>query len=281
MANYIAADIKALRERTGAGMLDVKKALDEADGDQNKALEIIRVKGLKGVAKREDRATSEGLVASHIADVDGGQVGTLIELNCETDFVAKAPKFIELGEAVLAAVVKSGAKTVEEALASDVDGQTLQAFIDADAATLGEKIVLRRVAVVEGPAVTEYLHRTAKDLPPSIGVFAVTDANGASVAKDIAQHVAALSPQFLTRDQIPAEKVEDERRIALETARAEGANKPEHIIEKIAENRLGKFYEEVVLLDQPLAKDPSKKVSQVLADAKGELKSFVRFRVGA
>jgi len=281
MANYTAADIKALRERTGAGMLDVKKALDEANGDQEKALEIIRVKGLKGVAKREDRATSEGLVAADIADVDGAQVGTLIELNCETDFVAKSPKFIELGERVLAAVVASGAQNAEDALAAEVDGQSIQALIDADAATLGEKIVLRRVAVVSGPAVTVYLHRTAKDLPPSIGVFVVTDANGASVAKDVAQHVAALSPEFLNREDVPADKVENERRIALDTARAEGANKPEHIIEKIAENRLGKFFEEVVLSEQPLAKDPSKKVSQVLAEAKGELKSFIRFRVGA
>lgn len=281
MANYTAADIKALRERTGAGMLDVKKALDEANGDSEKALEIIRVKGLKGVAKREDRTTSEGLIAAHIADVEGGQTGTLIELNCETDFVAKNAKFIELGENVLAAVIKSGATTAEEALAAEVDGKTIQAAIDEEAATLGEKIVLRRVAVVNGPVVTSYLHRTAKDLPPSIGVFTVTDANAASVAKDIAQHVAALSPEFLTREDVPAEKVDNERRIALETARAEGANKPEHIIEKIAENRLGKFFEDVALLDQPLAKDPSKKVSQILADAKGELKSFVRFRVGA
>ncbi|MFD2841131.1 translation elongation factor Ts [Populibacterium corticicola] len=281
MANYTAADIKALRERTGAGMLDVKKALDEANGDSEKALEIIRVKGLKGVAKREDRATSEGLIAADIKDVDGAQVGTLIELNCETDFVAKAAKFIELGETVLAAVIASGAQSAEEALAAEVDGQSLKDLIDAEAATLGEKIVLRRVAVVSGPAVTAYLHRTAKDLPPSIGVFVVTDANAASVAKDVAQHVAALSPEFLSREDVPAEKVDNERRIAQDTARAEGANKPEHIIEKIAENRLGKFFEEVVLVEQPLAKDPSKKVGQVIADAKGELKSFVRFRVGA
>jgi elongation factor Ts len=273
MANYTAADIKALRERTGAGMLDVKKALDEANGDSEKALEIIRVKGLKGVAKREDRATSEGLIAADIKDVDGAQVGTLIELNCETDFVAKAAKFIELGETVLAAVIASGAQSAEEALAAEVDGQSLKDLIDAEAATLGEKIVLRRVAVVSGPAVTAYLHRTAKDLPPSIGVFVVTDANAASVAKDVAQHVAALSPEFLSREDVPAEKVDNERRIAQDTARAEGANKPEHIIEKIAENRLGKFFEEVVLVEQPLAKDPSKKVGQVIADAKGELKS--------
>lgn len=279
MANYTAADIKALRDRTGAGMMDVKKALDEADGNVEKALEIIRVKGLKGVAKREGRATSEGLVAANIADVDGGQVGTLIELNCETDFVAKNEKFIELGEAVLAAVVASGAKTAEEALAADVDGQTLSDMIDAQAATLGEKLQLRRVAVVEGPAVTSYLHRTAKDLPPSIGVFVVTDENAAVVGKDIAQHIAALAPEFLSREDVPAETVANERRIAEETSRNEG--KPEAALPKIIEGRLNGFFKNVVLVDQPLAKDPKQTVAQVVAGANGELKSFVRFRVGA
>jgi len=244
MANYTAADIKALRDRTGAGMMDVKKALDEAEGNVEKALEIIRVKGLKGVAKREGRATSEGLVAANIADVDGGQIGTLIELNCETDFVAKNEKFIELGETVLAAVVASGAKTAEEALASDVDGQTLGDVIDAQAATLGEKIQLRRVAVVEGPAVTAYLHRTAKDLPPTIGVFVVTDENAASVGKDVAQHVAALAPEFLSREDVPADTVENERRIAEETSRNEG--KPEAALPKIVEGRLNGFFKNVV-----------------------------------
>ena len=279
MANYPAADIKALRERTGAGMMDVKKALDEANGDSEKALEIIRIKGLKGVAGREGRATSEGLVAADIRDSANGQIGTLIELNCETDFVAKNAKFLELSENVLAAVVASGATTAEAALAADVNGTTLAEYIDGEAATLGEKLVLRRVAVVEGPAVTSYLHRTAKDLPPTIGVFVVTDENGAAAARDVAQHIAAFAPEFLTRDDVPAETVANERRIAEETSRNEG--KPEAALPKIIEGRLVGYFKSTVLVDQPLAKDPKKSVAQAIAEVNGELKSFVRFRVGA
>lgn len=279
MANYTAADIKALRERTGAGMMDVKKALDEADGNSDKALEIIRIKGLKGVAGREGRSTSEGLVAADIRDTADGQVGTLIELNCETDFVAKNEKFIELAQTVLGTIAASGAKTVEEALAADSNGQKLSEVIDAEAATLGEKLVLRRVAVVEGPAVTSYLHRTAKDLPPSIGVFVVTDANGAAAARDVAQHIAAYAPEFLTRDDVPEETVADERRIAEETSRNEG--KPEAALPKIIEGRLVGYFKSAVLVDQPLAKDPKKTVAQAIAEVNGELQAFVRFRVGA
>lgn len=279
MANYTAADIKALRERTGAGMMDVKKALDEANGDSEKALEIIRIKGLRGVAGREGRATSEGLVAADIRDSANGQIGTLIELNCETDFVAKNAKFLELSEKVLAAVVASGATTAEAALAADVNGTTLAEYIDGEAATLGEKLVLRRVAVVEGPAVTSYLHRTAKDLPPTIGVFVVTDANGAAAARDVAQHIAAFAPEFLTRDDVPAETVANERRIAEETSRNEG--KPEAALPKIIEGRLVGYFKSAVLVDQPLAKDPKKTVAQAIAEVNGELQAFVRFRVGA
>jgi len=281
MANYTAADIKALRERTGAGMLDVKKALDEAEGNSDKALELLRIKGLKGVSKREDRETTEGLVAVDITATDAGETGTIVELNCETDFVAKNEKFIDLANTVLAAVVAAGATDVESALAAPTAEGTVADTITTLAAGIGEKVVLRRVATVSGPKVTSYVHRTAKDLPPSIGVLVVTDVPGATIAKDVAQHVAALAPEFLTREDVPAEKVDDERRIALETARNEGGSKPEHIIEKIAENRLGKFFEDVVLLDQPLAKDPSKKVGQVAKEAGGTVVSFVRFRVGS
>ncbi|MBI9115551.1 translation elongation factor Ts [Sanguibacter suaedae] len=279
MANYTAADIKALRERTGAGMLDVKKALDEADGDAEKALEIIRVKGLKGVSKREGRSTSEGLVALAVTDGDAGEVGTLIELNSETDFVAKSENFVSLAERVLAAVVASGLTDVDEALAAEVDGESLKTLIDNTAATLGEKIVLRRVARVTGAKVTSYLHRTSKDLPPSIGVLVATDEAGAAVAKDVAQHIAALSPSYLTRDDVPAETVASERRIAEETSRNEG--KPEAALPKIIEGRLNGFFKDVVLLDQPLAKDPKKTVSQVVTEAGGSIAEFVRFRVGA
>ena len=278
MANYTAADIKALRERTGAGMLDVKKALDEAAGDAEKALEIIRVKGLKGVAKREGRATSEGLVAVRIADTDGGQAATIIELNSETDFVAKNEKFIALADKVLDAAAAAAAADVDAALAADADGETVQSVIDNQAATLGEKIVLRRVARVEGPKVTSYLHRTAKDLPPSIGVVVVTDAAAEPVAKDVAQHIAAMAPTYLTRDDVPADVVEKERAIAEETSRNEG--KPEAALPKIVEGRVGGFFKEVVLVDQPLAKDPKTTVAKHVASTGGELKGFVRFRVG-
>lgn len=279
MANYTAADIKALRERTGAGMLDVKKALDEADGNAEKALEIIRIKGLKGVSKREGNATSEGLVALVVAEAEGGEVGTVVELNSETDFVAKSDAFIALADRVLGAVSAAGASDVEAALAADVDGETVAELVASTAATLGEKIVLRRVARVAAPKVTSYLHRTSKDLPPSIGVLIGTDEAGAAVGKDIAQHIAAMSPTFLSREDVPDETVANERRIAEETSRNEG--KPEAALPKIIEGRLGGFFKDVVLLEQPLAKDPKKSVKKTLEEVGGTATEFVRFRVGS
>lgn len=279
MANYTAADIKALRERTGAGMLDVKKALDEADGNAEKALEIIRIKGLKGVSKREGNATSEGLVALVVAPAEGGEVGTVVELNSETDFVAKSDAFIALADRVLGAVSAAGASDVEGALAADVDGETVAELVASTAATLGEKIVLRRVARVAAPKVTSYLHRTSKDLPPSIGVLIGTDEAGAAVGKDIAQHIAAMSPTFLSREDVPDETVANERRIAEETSRNEG--KPEAALPKIIEGRLGGFFKDVVLLEQPLAKDPKKSVKKTLDEVGGTATEFVRFRVGS
>ncbi|NLE70562.1 MAG: elongation factor Ts [Actinomycetales bacterium] len=279
MANYTAADIKALRESTGAGMLDVKKALDEADGDIAKATEIIRVKGLKGIAKRESRAASDGLVAAHVGDAGDGQVGVLIELNSETDFVAKNEKFIALADAVLAAAVAAGTDDVATVLAADAGGRTVQAAIDETAAVIGEKLQLRRVARVTAPRVTVYLHKVNKDLPPQVGVLVGTDEAGAAVAKDVAMHVAAFSPAYLTREDVPAETVADERRIAEETARNEG--KPEAALPKIVDGRMNGFYKENVLVDQAFAKDPKKSVGQVLAEAGGTVTAFVRFRVGA
>lgn len=279
MANYTATDIKALRERTGAGMLDVKKALDEADGDSEKALELIRIKGLRGVSKREGRATSEGLVATAVNPSGDGETGVLIEVNSETDFVAKSPKFIELADQLLAAAIDAGATDIDAVLAAKAGDQTVQELIDNTAATLGEKLVLRRVAVVSAPKVTSYLHRTSRDLPPSIGVLVGTDAAGAEAGKDIAQHVAAIAPTFLSREDVPAEKVESERRIADETSRNEG--KPEAALPKIIEGRLNGFFKEVVLLEQPLAKDPKKTVAKAVSEVGGNVTEFVRFRVGA
>ena len=279
MANYTAADIKALRERTGAGMLDVKKALDEANGDSDKALEILRIKGLKGVSKREDRATSEGLVAVDITATDAGETGTLVELNCETDFVAKNEKFIGLADTVLAAVVAAGATDVESALAAPTADGTVTDTVTNLSAEIGEKVVLRRVAVVSGPKVTSYVHRTAKDLPPTIGVLVVTDAAGAAVGKDVAQHVAALAPTYLSREDVPAEAVDNERRIVEEISRNEG--KPEAALPKIVEGRVNAFFKQVALLDQDYAKDNKLSVAKVAGDAGITITDFARFKVGA
>ncbi|WP_062134828.1 translation elongation factor Ts [Demequina aestuarii] len=279
MANYTVADIQALRERTGAGMLDVKKALDEAEGDLDKAVDILRVKGLKGVTKREGRSASEGLVAASIQEVDGGQVGTLIELNSETDFVAKNDKFVALAQTVLDAVVASGSDSAEVALASQVNGTSLQDVIDAEAGILGEKIVLRRVARIEAPVVTEYLHRTNKDLPAQVGVLVGSDSKAGDVARDIAMHIAAYSPSYLVREDVPEETVANERRVAEETAKAEG--KPEGALPKIVEGRLNGFFKENTLVDQAFAKDPKTTVGKVIEAAGGQVTGFARFRVGA
>ena len=273
MANYTAADIKEIREATGAGMLDVKKALDEADGDKAKAVEVIRVKGLKGIAKREGRTASEGLIAFDIRDSAEGRTGTLVELNSETDFVAKNDKFVALGDEAVAAAVESGA-TEHEQLAETPFGEALTNA----GASMGEKILVRRIGRVSGEAVTEYMHRTNKDLPPQVGVLVATDAAGAEVARDVAMHIAAFTPAYLSRDEVPAELVENERRIAQETAENEG--KPEKAIPKIVEGRLNGFYKENVLLDQAFAKDPKKSVGQVVEEAGGTVTGFVRFRVG-
>ncbi|RMI12760.1 translation elongation factor Ts [Cellulomonas triticagri] len=279
MANL--ADIKALREKTGAGMLDVKKALEEAGGDVDKALEIIRVKGLKGVSKREGRSASDGLVAAEVVTAGDGdaEVGVIVEINSETDFVAKNATFITLSEKVLATAVASGARDADALLGADVDGRALTEVVDETAATLGEKVVVRRVARVAGEKVALYLHKVNKDLPPQVGVLVATDAKGAEVARDIATHIAAFSPTYLTRDEVPAETVENERRIAEETARNEG--KPEAALPKIVEGRLTGYFKDVVLLDQPFAKDSKKSVAQVLAEVGGTVTGFVRFRVGA
>ena len=278
MANYTAADIKALRERTGAGMMDVKKALDEANGDAEKAIEIIRVKGLKGATKREGRSTAEGLVAAKVE----GKVGVMIEINCETDFVAKNDKFISLANKVLDAAVASGAADVEALLAFEVDGKPVGETVIEEGAILGEKVVVRRVSRVEGEHVAAYLHKTSKDLPAQVGVLLAVDSASeaaAAIAHDVAVHTAAMAPTYLTRDEVPADKVADERRIADETARAEG--KPEAALTKIVEGRLTGFFKEIVLVDQAFAKDAKKSVGSVLEEAGTKPVAFARFRVGA
>ena len=276
MANYTATEIKALRERTGAGMLDVKKALDEADGDLQKAQEIIRVKGLKGVTKREGRATAEGLVAARVE----GTVGYMVEVNSETDFVAKSAPFVEFGNKVLDAAVAADATTLESLMDAQVDGKAVSELVTETGALLGEKVVVRRIARVEGDNVAVYLHKTSKDLPAQVGVLlAVAGADAGQVAHDVAVHIAAMSPTFLSKEDVPAETVESEKRVAEETARAEG--KPEKILPNIINGRLKGYFKDVVLLDQDFAKDSKKTVGKVLEEAGATATAFARFRVGA
>jgi elongation factor Ts len=275
MANYTAADIKALRESTGAGMLDVKKALDEADGDQAKATEILRVKGLKGVTKREGRTTSNGLV---IAKAEAG-VGTLVEVLCETDFVAKGEKFIALADQVFAQAAAAGAADADALLKSTLeDGRTVQELLDEANATIGEKIEVKRVSRVEAPVVVSYLHKTSPDLPAQIGVL-VGGEGDESTLRDVAMHIAAFSPTVLTREEVDAATVENERRVAEATAKEEG--KPEAALPKIVEGRVNGFFKENVLLEQPFAKDAKKTVAKVLEEAGSQATSFARYRVGS
>ena len=274
MASYTAEDVKRLRELTAAGMVDCKKALDESGGDFDKAVEIIRVKGLKGVTKREGRTTSNGLVA---AKSEGG-VTAMLELNCETDFVAKGDRFQQVAKELIDHLHKTKSGDLAAFLAGSLpSGAGVQAFIDEANATLGEKIELRRIAVAEG-ATSLYLHQTSPDLPPQVGVVVKFDKDPGEVGRDVAQHIAAFAPQFLTRSEVPSEVVENERRLAEETARNEG--KPEAALPKIIEGRVTGFMKEVVLLEQPFAKDQKKSVEAVVKEAGVAVSAFYRFRVG-
>ena len=274
MANYTAEDVKRLREATAAGMLDCKKALDESDGDYDKALDIIRVKGLKGVTKREGRLTSNGLVVARVS----GDLGVMLELNCETDFVAKGERFIALGDELVDHLQSAKSADVEAFLASTMsNGKSVQFVLDEGNATLGEKIEVRNVAVIEGP-VGLYLHKTSPDLPPQVGVLVSLVKEAAEVGKDVAQHIAAFAPKFVHRDDVPADLIENERRVAEATAREEG--KPEAALSKIIEGRVTGFVKEVSLLEQAFAKDAKKTVQQILDEAGTAVKKFHRFRVG-
>lgn len=275
MANFSIADIKALREQLGTGMVDTKKALEEADGNVEKAIEILRLKGAKGNAKRADRATSEGLVVAR--EQDGK--ATLIELACETDFVAKNDRFIALAEKVADAVAAAAAENVEAALAASAGEQTVDELIADEAAIIGEKVELRRVATLSGDAFQVYLHKTSKDLPPQVGVVVAYSGDDAETARSIAQHISFADPAYLTRDEVPAEVVEKERDIVTEISRNEG--KPEAALPKIVEGRVNAFFKQVVLLDQPYAKDNKLSIEQVAKDAGITITGFARFKVGA
>jgi elongation factor Ts len=260
---YTAEDVKKLREATAAGMLDCKKALDEAGGDYDKAVEIIRVKGQKGVTKREGRLTSNGLVTSRVS----GDLGVILELNCETDFVAKGERFQELAEELVAHLASTMAS-----------GKTVQTTVDEGNATLGEKIEIRRIGVLTGSPVGVYMHRTSPDLPPQVGVLVQLTKEAGEVGKDVAQHIAAFAPQYVKREDVPADAIENERRLAEETAVNEGKTEP--ALSKIVEGRVTGFVKEVSLIEQSFAKDAKKSVKQILDEAGTDVTAFFRFRVG-
>jgi len=275
MANFTLADVKALRENLGTGMVDTKNALVEADGDMDKAIEILRLKGAKGNAKRADRSTSEGLVAAK----EIGTTAYMIELACETDFVAKGSKFLALADKVLDAIAAAGANTVEAGLAAPVGTQTVSDLIDGEAAIIGEKFELRRVVSVTGESFSIYLHKTSKDLPPQVGVVLGYAGADAETARSVAQHISFANPEYLAADDVPADAVETERKIVTEISKNEG--KPEAALPKIVEGRVKAYLKQVALLEQDYAKDNKVSVSKVLADANLTVSGFARFKVGA
>jgi elongation factor Ts len=273
MADFTAADVKKLRDLTGAGMMDSKKALTEADGDFDKATEILRIKGAKDVGKRAGRTAANGLIAHS---------GTaLLELNCETDFVAKTDAFIDLAQRLVEHGASAGVADAEGLLASTLDGKTVAETVQEASAKIGEKLVLNRFAVLDGP-VAVYLHRKSQDLPPAVGVLVQytgkSDEAADADARGVAMQIAAMRPKYLVREEVPADVVESERRIAEETAREEG--KPEAALSKIVEGRTNAFFKDFVLLEQASVTDNKKSVRQVLGEAGIEVTRFVRFEVG-
>jgi elongation factor Ts len=275
MANISLEDVKKLRELLGTGMVDTKNALVEAGGDVEKATEILRLKGAKGNAKRADRSTSEGLV--HASEDDG--VAYLIELACETDFVAKNDKFTSLGDQVMGAIVQAKAATLDDALAAPAGSKSVADLINDEAAIIGEKVELRRVVALNGDQFAIYMHRTNKDLPPQVGVVVAYQGSDADTARSIAQHISFADPQYLTRDEVPADVVDKERAIVEEISRNEG--KPDAALPKIVEGRLGAFFKQVALLDQEYARDNKLSISQVVDQAGLTIQGFARFKVGA
>lgn len=272
MPNFTAADVKKLRDATGAGMMDAKKALEESDGDFDGAVEVLRIKGAAKAAKRSaERTTANGLIAA--------EGSAMIELACETDFVAKNADFQKLATDI--AAVAAQAKPADVAALNEAalpDGRTVGDAVENANAVIGEKVEVRQVAVFDGPVAT-YLHRRSADLPPQVGVLVEYQGDSADVARDVAMQVAAMRPQYVTREDVPADVVENERRIAEATAREEG--KPEQALPKIVEGRVNGFYKENVLVDQPSVKDSKKTVGSFLDEAGVTVTRFVRFEVGA
>ena len=276
MANYTAADVKRLRELTGSGMMDCKKALEESDGDLDKSVELLRIKGAKDVGKRAERATSAGLVAGQAGDAGGA----LVELLCESDFVAKGDDFQALAGKILAAATEHSPADVDELRATAVDGGTVEEAVQSLSARIGEKLQLSRYVRGNAP-VALYLHRRATDLPPAIGIlvsYTGGGADAAEVARGVAMHIAAARPRYVSRDEVPEDVVANERRIAEATAREEG--KPEQALPRIIEGRVNGFFKDVALLEQASVQDTKKSVKALLDEAGVTITRFTRFEVG-
>jgi len=270
MANFTVADVKKLRDATGAPMMETKRALEEADGDFEKATEILRIKGATKVRKRGERTASNGLVAA--------AEGAMIELNCETDFVAKAEQFQQLAADIVAHVAATRISEVPALLAEKLaDGHTVAENIDAAAAVIGEKLELSRIAVFDGQ-VASYMYRRSSDLPPQVGVLVEFAGDSLDAARAVAMQIAAMRPLYVQREDVPAETVDNERRLAEATAREEG--KPEQALPRIVEGRLTGFFKETVLLEQSSVQENKKTVQQVLDEAGVTVNRFARFEVG-
>lgn len=270
MANYTAADVARLRKLTGAGMMDCKKALEQAEGDVDAAVEALREKSAKSVDKRLERVTANGLVA--------GSGGTMIELNSETDFVAKSPDFTQLAATILQVAADQQPADLDALKAAPLDGGTVNDAVLALSGRIGEKLELKRYVHLDGP-VALYLHRRATDLPPAIGTLVSYDGDDADTARSVAMHIAAAHPRFTTREEVPAEVLETQRRDAETAAKEEG--KPEQIVPKIVEGKIKKFYSDSVLLEQVSVLDESKKTVKALTEEAGlTVLGFARFEVG-
>src|SRR5580658_8568991 len=276
MANFTAADVKRLRDQTGAGMMDCKNALEQADGDPEQAMELLRLKGAKDNSKRSTRTAGNGLVS---AELDGTSAGVLVELNCETDFVAKTDLFQQYAAEITKTAIASKAPDRDALLAAEAKpGVTVAQLIEEAGASLKEKLELGRFVRNEGGYVATYLHRSDAALPPTLGVLLQLDKENAEVAKDLAQQIAAMRPLYVSRDEVPADVVEKERRIAEQITRDEG--KPEQAIPKIVEGRLGGFFKDVTLVEQAFVKDPKTSVKQVLSAGGVNVTAFTRIQVG-
>jgi elongation factor Ts len=276
MANYTAADVKRLREQTGAGMMDCKNALVDANGDYEAAVEALRIKGAKDVTKRAQRTAGQGLVT---AVLDGTSAGVLLELNCETDFVAKTDLFQEIAGDIARAALAAGSDDRLAVLGLEVrPGHSTQELIDEAGATLKEKLELGRFARFEGGYITSYLHKSDPGLPPTLGVLVQLDGAGEQIGLDIAHQVAAMRPQYVTRDDVPEDVLANERRIAEQVTREEG--KPEQAIPKIVDGRVNAFVKDIALVEQASVREPKKTVKQLLTERGATVRAFARFQIG-